>query len=91
VCADAGETIVEAILAVYPTWHALWSAYKACVERQRQIGHPDPGKAAESLLAGIPVGGTGLGGGQAGCRTVGRDVSKKVYRSLFSTAPMTAG
>lgn len=85
--AGAGETLVEAILDVYPTWHALWSAYKTALAQQRAIGHPEPDKKAELLLADIPVGSIGLGGGLSGCRTVGRELSRKVYRCLFSSAP----
>jgi hypothetical protein len=85
----AGETLVEAILEKYPTWHHLWAAYKEAIQRSKAVpGHPDPFKAAEGLLAALPVGGAGLASGPGGgCRTVGGEVSRKVFNSLFRSAP----
>ena len=112
----AGETLVESILAAYPTWHTLWAAYKAAQAQARSRGQ-DPGRAAEAMLAGLPVGGGGGGGGSGsgyngasqsgggGCsgvslaaaagvagssRSVGGEVSRKVYRLLFAAAPAAA-
>ncbi len=79
--AGAGESLVEAILLKYPTWHALWSAYTEAEAQARRRGQ-DPARAAEALLAGLPVG-PGMANGIGSRRTVGLEVSRKVYCHLF--------
>jgi hypothetical protein len=82
--AGAGETVVEAILARYPTWHDLWAEYKLVMESARARGQ-DASKAAEGILASIPVGMSGLA--RKSRRTVGPDLSKKVFCNLFKVPP----
>ena len=65
ICSGAGETLVEAILEGFPTWHHLWSEYKRAMSHARERGQ-DPGRVADDLLSCIPVGvASGGGAGQA--------------------------
>lgn len=83
-----GDTLVDAILAKYQTWHELWEAYKHVLTGATAAeGH----RAAEALLAGLPVRQGGLANGSASTRSVGPEASRKVYNTLFRAAPCTGG
>ncbi|GAX82301.1 hypothetical protein CEUSTIGMA_g9730.t1 [Chlamydomonas eustigma] len=79
----AGETLVEAILQRFPTWHNLWDGYKSVISQAVTKG-ADPDIAADVMLASIPVASSGISYSTSSTsRTVGAELSRKVYRLLF--------
>ena len=74
-----GETMVQALLLQYPTWHDLTAAFtREKLRAQAQGG--DPVRAAQRMLAGVQL---GVGSAASG-RTVGESIAKKIYTCLFS-------